>query len=232
VEPLIQLRSLEKAYEAGGSQFFVLRRINLDIQSGEFVTIMGPSGAGKSSLLSILGMLDSAWNGEYFFLGEPVHKLNVKKRNELHKANIGFVFQSYHLIDNLTVFENLEIPLSYRNLPHKERVSLVCDILDRFNIVGKKDLFPNQLSGGQQQLVGVARAVIQNPKLILADEPTGNLHSAQGDEIMQLFTRLNDGGTTIIQVTHSERNATYGKRIIQLKDGWVVSSEAVAARAV
>jgi putative ABC transport system ATP-binding protein len=232
LEPLIQLRSLEKAYEAGGSQFFVLRRINLDIQPGEFVTIMGPSGAGKSSLLSILGMLDSAWTGEYYFLGEPVHKLNVKKRNELHKANIGFVFQSYHLIDNLTVFENLEIPLSYRNLPHKERVSLVCDILDRFNIVGKKDLFPNQLSGGQQQLVGVARAVIQNPKLILADEPTGNLHSAQGDEIMQLFTRLNDGGTTIIQVTHSERNATYGKRIIQLKDGWVVSSDAVAARAI
>ena len=232
MEPLIQLRSLEKAYEAGGSQFFVLRRINLDIQPGEFVTIMGPSGAGKSSLLSILGMLDSAWTGEYYFLGEPVHKLNVKKRNELHKANIGFVFQSYHLIDNLTVFENLEIPLSYRNLPHKERVSLVCDILDRFNIVGKKDLFPNQLSGGQQQLVGVARAVIQNPKLILADEPTGNLHSAQGDEIMQLFTRLNDGGKTIIQVTHSERNATYGKRIIQLKDGWVVSSDAVAARAI
>jgi putative ABC transport system ATP-binding protein len=230
VEPLIQLRNLEKTYEAGGSKFFVLRRVNLDIQPGEFVTIMGPSGAGKSSLLSILGMLDGAWNGEYYFLGEAVHKLNVKKRNELHKANIGFVFQSYHLIDNLTVFENLEIPLSYRNLPHKERVSLVCDILDRFNIVGKKDLFPNQLSGGQQQLVGVARALIQNPKLILADEPTGNLHSAQGDEIMQLFTRLNEGGTTIIQVTHSERNATYGKRIIQLKDGWVVSSDAVAVR--
>jgi len=228
LEPLIQLRSLEKAYEAGGSQFFVLRRVNLDIQPGEFVTIMGPSGAGKSSLLSILGMLDGAWTGEYFFHGEPVHKLNLKKRNELHKANIGFVFQSYNLIDNLTVFENLEIPLSYRNLPHKERVSLVCDVLDRFNIVGKKDLFPNQLSGGQQQLVGVARAIIQNPKLILADEPTGNLHSAQGDEIMQLFTRLNDGGTTIIQVTHSERNATYGKRIIQLKDGWVVSDNATA----
>ena len=228
MEPLIQLRSLEKAYEAGGSQFFVLRRVNLDIQPGEFVTIMGPSGAGKSSLLSILGMLDGAWTGEYFFHGEPVHKLNLKKRNELHKANIGFVFQSYNLIDNLTVFENLEIPLSYRNLPHKERVSLVCDVLDRFNIVGKKDLFPNQLSGGQQQLVGVARAIIQNPKLILADEPTGNLHSAQGDEIMQLFTRLNDGGTTIIQVTHSERNATYGKRIIQLKDGWVVSDNATA----
>jgi len=228
LEPLIQLRGLEKAYEAGGSQFFVLRRVNLEIQPGEFVTVMGPSGAGKSSLLSILGMLDGAWTGEYFFLGEAVHKLNIKKRNEVHKANIGFVFQSYHLIDGLTVFENLEIPLSYRNLPHKERVSLVCDILDRFNIVGKKDLFPNQLSGGQQQLVGVARAVIQNPKLILADEPTGNLHSAQGDEIMQLFTRLNDSGTTIIQVTHSERNATFGKRIIQLKDGWVVSDNATA----
>jgi putative ABC transport system ATP-binding protein len=230
VEPLIQMRSLEKVFEAGGSKFFVLRRITLDIQPGEFVTFMGPSGAGKSTLLSIIGMLDSAWNGEYYFLDQPVHKLNVKKRNELHKANIGFVFQSYHLIDNLTVFENLEIPLSYKNVPHKERVSLVCDILDRFNIVGKKDLFPNQLSGGQQQLVGVARAVIQNPKLILADEPTGNLHSAQGDEIMQLFKRLNDAGTTIIQVTHSERNAMYGHRIIQLKDGWVVSEDKAAAR--
>jgi putative ABC transport system ATP-binding protein len=230
VEPLIQMRNLEKVFEAGGSKFFVLRRITLDIQPGEFVTFMGPSGAGKSTLLSIIGMLDSAWNGEYYFLDQPVHKLNVKKRNELHKANIGFVFQSYHLIDNLTVFENLEIPLSYKNVPHKERVSLVCDILDRFNIVGKKDLFPNQLSGGQQQLVGVARAVIQNPKLILADEPTGNLHSAQGDEIMQLFKRLNDGGTTIIQVTHSERNAMYGHRIIQLKDGWVVSEDKAAAR--
>ena len=229
MEPLIQMRNLEKAFEAGGSKFFVLRRINIDIQQGEFVTFMGPSGAGKSTLLSIIGMLDSAWNGEYYFLDQPVHKLNVKKRNELHKANIGFVFQSYHLIDNLTVFENLEIPLSYKNVPHKERVSLVCDILDRFNIVGKKDLFPNQLSGGQQQIVGVARAVIQNPKLILADEPTGNLHSAQGEEIMQLFKRLNEGGTTILQVTHSERNATYGNRIIQLKDGWVVSEEKAAA---
>jgi len=230
VEPLIQLRNLEKVFEAGGSKFFVLRRITLDILPGEFVTFMGPSGAGKSTLLSIIGMLDSAWNGEYYFLDQPVHKLNVKKRNELHKANIGFVFQSYHLIDNLTVFENLEIPLSYKNVPHKERVSLVCDVLDRFNIVGKKDLFPNQLSGGQQQLVGVARAVIQNPKLILADEPTGNLHSAQGEEIMQLFKRLNDAGTTIIQVTHSERNATFGNRIIQLKDGWVVSEDKAAAR--
>ena len=230
MEPLIQLRNLEKSYDAGGSKFFVLRRITLDIHQGEFVTFMGPSGAGKSTLLSIIGMLDSAWSGEYFFLDQPVHKLNLKKRNELHKANIGFVFQSYHLIDNLTVFENLEIPLSYKNVPHKERVSLVCDILDRFNIVAKKDLFPNQLSGGQQQLIGVARAVIQNPKLILADEPTGNLHSAQGEEIMQLFRRLNEAGTTIIQVTHSERNATYGNRIIQMKDGWVVTEETPAAR--
>src|SRR5216684_957800 len=198
------MRNLEKAFDAGGSKFFVLRRITLDIQPGEFVTFMGPSGAGKSTLLSIIGMLDSAWNGEYYFHDQPVHKLNV--------------------------FENLEIPLSYKNVPHKERVSLVCDILDRFNIVGKKDLFPNQLSGGQQQLVGVARAVIQNPKLILADEPTGNLHSAQGDEIMQLFKRLNEAGTTIVQVTHSERNAMYGHRIIQLKDGWVVSEEKAAAR--
>ena len=232
MEPLIQMRNLEKSFEAGGSKFFVLRRITLDIMPGEFVTFMGPSGAGKSTLLSIIGMLDSAWAGEYYFLDQPVHKLNVKKRNELHKANIGFVFQSYHLIDNLTVFENLEIPLSYKNVPHKERVSLVCDILDRFNIVGKKDLFPNQLSGGQQQLVGVARAVIQNPKLILADEPTGNLHSAQGEEIMQLFKRLNEGGTTIIQVTHSERNATFGNRIIQLKDGWIVNENSTATAQV
>ena len=229
MQPLIQLRSIEKAFEAGAQKFFVLRRISLDIQAGEFVTIMGPSGAGKSTLLSIIGMLDAAWSGQYFFLEQPVHKLNLKQRNELHKHNIGFVFQSYHLIDNLTVYENLEIPLSYRNVPQKERASLVCDALDRFNIVGKKDLYPNQLSGGQQQLVGVARAVIQNPKLILADEPTGNLHSAQGEEIMELFKKLNDGGTTIIQVTHSEKNASYGNRIIQLGDGWVVSETTTAA---
>jgi putative ABC transport system ATP-binding protein len=223
VQPLIQLKNLEKAFEAGGQKFFVLRRITLDIQAGEFITIMGPSGAGKSTLLSIIGMLDGAWTGEYFFGEQPVHKLAVKQRNELHKYNIGFVFQSYHLIDTLTVYENLEVPLSYKNIPHKERSSLVCDALDRFNIVGKKDLFPNQLSGGQQQLVGVARAVIQNPKLILADEPTGNLHSAQGEEIMELFKRLNEAGTTIIQVTHSEKNAAYGNRIINLRDGWVVT---------
>jgi ABC-type lipoprotein export system ATPase subunit len=230
MEPLIRLKNIEKVYETGTQKFYVLRRVTLDIQPGEFVTFMGPSGAGKSTLLSIIGMLDGAWNGEYYFLEEPVHKLNLKKRNELHKYNIGFVFQSYHLIDDLTVFENLEIPLSYKNVPRKERESLVCDILDRFNIVGKKDLFPSQLSGGQQQLVGVARAVILNPKLILADEPTGYLHSAQGEEIMELFKRLNEGGTTIIQVTHSEKNAAYGHRIVELKDGWLVNEHANAAR--
>lgn len=226
--PLIQLRNLEKSFQAGAQRFFVLRRITLDIQPGEFVTIMGPSGAGKSTLLSIIGMLDADWSGQYFFLDQAVHKLSSKQRNELHKYNIGFVFQSYHLIDDLTVYENLEIPLSYKNIPKKERASLVCDALDRFNIVAKKDLYPNQLSGGQQQLVGVARAVIQNPKLILADEPTGNLHSAQGEEIMQLFKKLNDAGTTIIQVTHSEKNATYGNRVIQMADGWVVSEKNAA----
>ena len=229
MDPLIRLNNLEKSFEAAGQKFYVLRRITLDIQPGEFVTFMGPSGAGKTTLLSILGMLDGGWTGEYYFLDQAVHRMNVRQRNELHKANIGFVFQSYHLIDTLTVYENLEIPLSYRNIPTKERSSIVCDALDRFNIVGKKDLFPNQLSGGQQQLVGVARAVIQNPKLILADEPTGNLHSAQGEEIMELFKRLNDAGTTIIQVTHSEKNAAYGHRIIQLKDGWIVGSETTAA---
>jgi putative ABC transport system ATP-binding protein len=226
VEPLISLRNLEKSIEAGPNKFFLLRRVTLDIAQGEFVTIMGPSGAGKSTLLSIIGMLDSSWTGEYYFLDQAVHRLNVKKRNDLHKANIGFVFQSYHLIDNLTVFENLEIPLSYKNVPHKERVSMVCDALDKFNIVGKKDLFPSQLSGGQQQLVGIARAVIHKPSLLLADEPTGNLHSGQAKEIMELFKKLNDEGTTIIQVTHSEENARYGSRIIELRDGWLYSDTA------
>src|SRR6202051_802485 len=226
---MIRTANLDKFYEAGYCRTYVLRRIEVEIKEGEFVTIMGPSGAGKSTLLAIIGMLDGAWTGEYRFVDQAVHKLSIKQRNELHKRYIGFVFQSYHLIDNLTVFENLEIPLSYKNVPRGERTSLVCDALDKFNIVGKKDLFPNQLSGGQQQLVGVARAVIQNPKLILADEPTGNLHSAQGEEIMQLFKRLNEAGTTIIQVTHSEKNATFGNRIIQLKDGWVVSEEKAAA---
>jgi len=226
--PLIQLRNIEKSFNAGPNKFYVLRRVSLEIQSGEFVTFMGPSGAGKSTLLAIIGMLDASWSGEYYFLDHPVHKLNNKQRNELHKYNIGFVFQSYHLIDDLTVYENLEIPLSYKNIPQKERAGIVADALDRFNIVGKKDLYPNQLSGGQQQLVGVARAVIQNPKLILADEPTGNLHSTQGEEIMQLFKKLNDGGTTIIQVTHSEKNAAYGHRILNMADGWLLPESPAA----
>jgi len=220
---MIRLRNIEKFYEAGYGKTFVLRRITLDIKEGEFVTIMGPSGAGKSTLLSILGMLDSSWTGEFDFMDQAVHKLNPRNRVELNKKYIGFVFQSYHLIDNLTVYENLDIPLSYRNIKSAERAGMVADILDRFHIVGKKDLYPNQLSGGQQQLVAVARAVIANPKLILADEPTGNLHSKQGQEIMELFKHLNEAGATIVQVTHSERNAEYGNRIIQLADGWLVS---------
>jgi len=223
MEPMIRLHNIEKFYEAGYGKTFVLRRITLDIKEGEFVTIMGPSGAGKSTLLSILGMLDSSWTGEFDFMDQAVHKLNPRNRVELNKKYIGFVFQSYHLIDNLTVYENLDIPLSYRNIKSAERAGMVADILDRFHIVGKKDLYPNQLSGGQQQLVAVARAVIANPKLILADEPTGNLHSKQGQEIMELFKHLNEAGATIVQVTHSERNAEYGNRIIQLADGWLVS---------
>jgi ABC-type lipoprotein export system ATPase subunit len=222
---MIQLRNVEKFYETGAGRTYVLRRVNLEVREGEFVSIMGPSGSGKSTLLSILGMLDSAFAGEYFFMGEAVHKLNHKQRAALHKKYIGFVFQSYHLIDSLTVRENLEVPLSYRDMKRAESDSIVADALDRFQIVGKKDLFPNQLSGGQQQLVGVARAVIASPKLILADEPTGNLHSSQGREIMELFKRLNDAGTTIIQVTHSEVNAAYGHRVVQLSDGWVVGEE-------
>src|SRR3982751_2564904 len=219
---MITLRGIEKVYPLKGGVFYALRNINLTINEGEFVSIMGNSGSGKSTLLHILGLHDSAWNGEFTLRGEAVHKLDKKKRFELQKKHIGFVFQSYHLLDDLTVYENLEIPLSYRDMPKKERESVVCDILDRFAIVGKKDLFPNQLSGGQQQLVAVARAVISNPKVILADEPTGNLHSSQGKEIMVLFRKLNDGGTTIIQVTHSEVNASYGSRIIHLRDGWIV----------
>jgi len=218
---MIELRNLEKFYETGVGKTFVLRRISLDIKQGDFLTSMGPSGAGKSTLLGILGMLDSNWLGEYYFLGEPVHKLRPKDRVELNKRYIGFVFQQYHLLDSLTVYENLDIPLSYRNIRRSERQSIVADILDRFQIVGKKDLYPNQLSGGQQQLVAVARAVIANPRLILADEPTGNLHSTQGKEIMELFRRLNNEGTTIVQVTHSESNATYGNKIINLLDGWL-----------
>jgi putative ABC transport system ATP-binding protein len=219
---MIQLSNVEKSYGSGAGQTWVLRRINLEIRAGEFVSIMGPSGAGKSTLLHILGMHDSAWAGEFHFLGEPIHKMSRKQVLELQKKNIGFVFQSYHLLDDLTVYENLEVPLSYRDYKKSDRQAIVSDILDRFQIVAKKDLYPNQLSGGQQQLVGVARAVVASPKLILADEPTGNLHSDQGREIMELFKKLNGEGTTIIQVTHSETNATYGHRVIKLRDGWVV----------
>src|SRR5437762_7696576 len=226
---MLSLRNVEKTYKTAAGVTYVLRRINLDIADGDFVTIMGPSGAGKSTLLSILGMLDDNWNGEYFFLDHAIHKLDRKKRADLNRKYIGFVFQSYHLLDNLTVYENLDVPLSYRNLPRSQRASMVAEILDRFQIVGKKDLYPSQLSGGQQQLVGVARAVVGNPKLILADEPTGNLHSSQAKEIMELFKKLNDAGTTIIQVTHSEVNAAYGNPTIQLCDGIVKDPSARAA---
>jgi len=199
----------------------VLRRVNAEIREGEFISIMGPSGAGKSTLLHLLGMHDSAWTGEYYFLDHAIHKLGKKERGEVHKKYVGFVFQSYHLLDSLTVYENLEIPLSYRNMRKGERDSAVCDMLDRFRMVGKKDLYPGQLSGGQQQLVAVARALIANPKIILADEPTGNLHSSQAKEIMDTFKKLNEEGITIVQVTHSEKNAEYGNRVIQIEDGWI-----------
>jgi ABC-type lipoprotein export system ATPase subunit len=218
---MITLRNIEKYFEHGPTKTFVLRRINADIREGEFVSIMGPSGAGKSTLLHLLGMHDSSWTGEYHFMDFAVHKMKKQDRLELYKKYFGFVFQSYHLLDSLTVYENLEIPLSYRNMKKAERDAVVCDVLDRFRMVGKKDLFPNQLSGGQQQLVGIARAMVANPKVILADEPTGNLHSSQAREIMEKFKELNAGGTTIIQVTHSEANAAYGNRVIELEDGWI-----------
>jgi ABC-type lipoprotein export system ATPase subunit len=219
---MIQLCNVERFYQNGPSRTWVLRRITLDIREGEFVTVMGPSGAGKSTLLAILGMLDGGWSGEFRFFDHEVHAMKPKDRVALNKRYIGFVFQQYHLLDDLTVYENLDIPLSYRDVKKAERAGIVADTLDRFNIVGKKDLYPRQLSGGQQQLVAVARAVIAKPKLILADEPTGNLHSSQGKEIMELFKRLNGEGTTIVQVTHSETNAAYGHRIVNLMDGWVV----------
>ena len=221
---MIKLRNIEKSIKQGAGQLFLLRRIDLDIASGDFVTIMGPSGAGKTTLLSILGMLDAGWTGEYELNGEKVHELAPKKRAELAKRTIGFVFQQYHLLDSLTVAENLEVPLSYREMKSSERAALVADTLDRFGMVGKKDLYPSQLSGGQQQLVGVARAVISSPKLLLADEPTGNLHSQQGEEIMKLFKQLNKEGMTIIQVTHSDANAAYGNRVVRLRDGWLEAS--------
>ena len=220
---MIRLKNLERSYPLGhGQLFYVLRDIDLDIAEEDFVSVMGPSGAGKSTLLHILGMHDHGWTGEYFFNETAVHHLKAKERATLRNEQIGFVFQQYHLLDDLTVYENLDIPLSYRRYSKSERTALVGDALDRFQIVGKKDLYPRQLSGGQQQLVGVARAIIAQPKLLLADEPTGNLHSSQGEEIMELFRKLNEEGMTIVQVTHSEKNASYGKRIVQLRDGWIV----------
>jgi len=220
--PMIQLRNVEKCFKTRAGFTYVLRQIALDIAEREFITIMGPSGAGKSTLLGILGMYDHAWEGEFFFSGQAVHLLKPKERSVLNKRFVGFVFQQFHLLDDLTVAENLDIPLSYRDIKRSERQALVADVLDRFNIVGKKDLFPSQLSGGQQQLVAVARAIIAKPRLLLADEPTGNLHSEQGREIMELFKKLKQSGTTIVQVTHSETNAAYSNRIIRLKDGWLV----------
>ena len=218
---MIRLNGIEKYYKNKIVKTYVLRNIKLEIEEGEFLSIMGPSGAGKSTLLHILGTLDTPSNGEYYFMDEPVHKMNEKKLSMLHKNYIGFVFQQYHLIDELTVAENLDTPLLYQKIKSPERKGRVAEILDKFNIVAKKDLFPNQLSGGQQQLVAVARAIITNPKLILADEPTGNLHSDQGKEIMELLKELNNNGTSIIQVTHSKENAAYGNRIIELNDGWI-----------
>jgi len=223
---MIELKNLERSYKTGHTENFILRRINLKIAEGEFLTIMGPSGAGKSSLLNILAMLDDQWKGELMFNDLAVHAMNRKQRAELARRQIGMVFQSYHLLDDLTVAENIDLPLSYKDISRSDRQALVADTLDRFQIVGKKDLFPSQLSGGQQQLVGIARAVIHKPALLLADEPTGNLHSAQAAEIMQLFRELNSQGTTIVQVTHSEVNAAYGTRTIELRDGWMTMDTA------
>ncbi len=221
--PFLAVRDIEKSFPQADGRLFVLRRISLDVAKGDFVTIMGPSGAGKSTLLAVLGMLDGDWTGEYQLLDHAVHKLKHKDRIALGKQYVGFVFQQYHLIDDLTVAENLAMPLSYRDVKADDREATVADTLDRFGMVAKKNLYPRQLSGGQQQLVGVARAVIHRPALLLADEPTGNLHSSQGKDIMQLFRELNAAGTTIVQVTHSEDNAKYGKRVVQLRDGWIVS---------
>jgi putative ABC transport system ATP-binding protein len=228
---MIRLRNIDKSFRQGAGQVFVLRRINLDVKEGEFVSIMGPSGAGKSTLLHLMGMHDGDWSGEYELLGHKVHELGKKQRLDLQRSNIGFVFQSYHLLDDLTVYENLEIPLSYRNVKRSERQAIVADTLDRFGIVGKKDLYPSQLSGGQQQLVGVARALVASPRLILADEPTGNLHSEQAAEIMELFTKLNREGITIVQVTHSDTNASYGTRVVRLRDGWIEDESGPTAMA-
>ncbi len=219
---MIKLENIFKWYSLGNSKSFVLKDINLEIEEGDFVSIMGPSGSGKSTLLNVIGMLDEPDEGKYFFMDEDVLAMKTKKRNQLFQSHIGYVFQSYHLIDELTVYENIETPLIYKNISSSERKAIVSDMLDRFNIVGKKNLFPAQLSGGQQQLVGIARALAGSPKLLLADEPTGNLNSKQGEEIMDLFQQLNNEGVTIIQVTHAEKNAEYGKRIIDLLDGQIV----------
>ena len=218
---MIRMQGVEKSYPYKGGRTWVLRQIALEIAEGDFVTIMGPSGSGKSTLLAILGMLDGEFDGEYWFEGEAVHGSSPKQRNRLHKENVGFVFQQFHLLDDLTVYENLDIPLSYRDVARKEREARVAEVLDRFQIVGKKDLYPPQLSGGQQQQVAVARAVIANPRVILADEPTGSLHWSQGEQIMQLLRKLNEEGTTIIQVSHDERVAGFGRRVIKLADGWI-----------
>lgn len=222
---MLSLQHISKYYQTGGNKAYVLNDLSLDIDQGEFVSIMGPSGSGKSTLLNIIGMLDEPTNGYHYFMEQPVHQLKEKQRSALYKQYIGFVFQAYHLIDELTVYENIETPLIYQNIKGAERKALVADMLDRFNIVGKKDLFPAQLSGGQQQLVGIARALIGKPKLLLADEPTGNLNSKQGEEIMELFRKINkEDGVTVIQVTHSEKNAEYGSRIINLLDGRIEST--------
>ena len=222
---MIALRGLEKSYRQGRTRTFVLRQIDLDIAEGDFVTIMGPSGAGKTTLLSIMGMLDGDWSGEFFLYDQPVHKLKNQERLALGKEYVGFVFQQYHLLDDLTVAENIDLPLSYRDMKHKERQGIVADILDRFRIVAKKDLYPPQLSGGQQQLVAVARAVAGAPKVILADEPCGSLHSSQGKMIMDLLKELNTEGTTIVQVTHNEDWAAYRDRVVQLFDGWITQPQ-------
>ncbi len=230
---MISLRNITKSYSHGFSRTFVLRRVSLDVAEGDFITIMGPSGSGKSTLLHIMGMLDEPSSGEYYFMGEPVHTFSDRKRTDLHRQHIGFVFQAYHLIDDLTVYENLETPLLYKKVKGSERKSLVAEMLDRFNIVAKKDLFPSQLSGGQQQLVGVARALIIKPRLILADEPTGNLHSGQGDQIMEVLKRLNEEeGVTIVQVTHNDQYAAYGDRVIELLDGRIESDRATTPETV
>jgi putative ABC transport system ATP-binding protein len=225
VEPLVRLRNIEKSFDHGAGRFHVLRRIDLDVRPGEFVSVMGPSGAGKSTLLHLLGLQDGDWTGEYTLGGVKVGPLDGKARSRLRNETVGFVFQSYHLLDELTVAENLDVPLSYRDVKRSERESLVAETLDRFGLAARAKLYPRQLSGGQQQLVGIARALVSKPRLLLADEPTGNLHSEQAREIMQLFRDLNAAGMTIVQVTHSEENARYGSRVVRMRDGWIDSDE-------